>query len=61
MSSDTIFALSSGPPPSGVAVIRLSGPGVRFGLETLVESVPEPRHATLRSIAAATARSLTAG
>ncbi len=50
MSSDTIFALSSGPPPSGVAVIRLSGPGVRFGLETLVESVPEPRHASLRSI-----------
>ena len=51
--SDTIFALSSGPPPAGIAVIRLSGPRVRFGLETLVESVPEPRTATLRKFNAA--------
>jgi tRNA modification GTPase len=49
-SADTIFALSSGPPPAGVAIIRVSGPGVRFGLETLIDSVPEPRRATLRSI-----------
>ncbi len=47
---DTIFALSSGPPPAGVAVIRVSGPGVRFGLETLIDSIPEPRRATLHSI-----------
>ena len=48
--AETIFALSSGPPPAGVAIIRVSGPGVRFGLETLVGSIPEPRRATLRSI-----------
>ncbi|MEX0851812.1 MAG: tRNA uridine-5-carboxymethylaminomethyl(34) synthesis GTPase MnmE [Bauldia sp.] len=47
---DTIFALSSGPPPAGIAVIRMSGPGVRFGLETLIGSVPEPRRASLRPI-----------
>jgi tRNA modification GTPase len=50
MSSDTIFALSSGPPPAGVAIIRVSGPAVRFGLETLIDSIPEPRRATLHSI-----------
>ena len=50
---DTIFALSSGPPPAGIAVIRISGPRVRFGLETLVESVPEPRVASVRAILAA--------
>ncbi|MEM5470827.1 tRNA uridine-5-carboxymethylaminomethyl(34) synthesis GTPase MnmE [Hoeflea sp. AS60] len=44
---ETIFALSSGLPPAGVAVIRISGPGVRFGLETLVRSVPQPRVAHL--------------
>jgi tRNA modification GTPase len=48
--ADTIFALSSGPPPAGVAVVRISGPGVRFGLETLIDSVPEPRKASLRLI-----------
>jgi tRNA modification GTPase len=48
--SDTIFALSSGPPPAGVAVLRISGPRTRFGLETLIGSIPEPRRASLRSI-----------
>lgn len=28
----------------------MSGPGVRFGLETLIRTVPEPRYATLRAI-----------
>lgn len=50
MSASTIFALSSGAPPAGVAVIRVSGPGVRFGLETITGSLPEPRRATLRPI-----------
>jgi len=49
---DTIFALSSGAAPSGVAVIRLSGKGVRFGLETLIGEVPTPRMATLRTLRA---------
>lgn len=48
--AETIFALSSGGLPSGVAVLRISGGGVRFGLETLVDSVPEPRNASLRLI-----------
>lgn len=48
--TDTIFALSSGPPPAGVAVIRVSGPGARFGLETLTGSIPQPRRARLASI-----------
>jgi tRNA modification GTPase len=50
MSSDTIFALSSGAPPAGVAIIRVSGPNVRFGLETLIDSIPEPRRASLHPI-----------
>lgn len=50
MSSDTIFALSSGLPPSGVAIVRISGGSIRFGLETLIDSIPEPRAASLRSI-----------
>ncbi|MBC7280268.1 tRNA uridine-5-carboxymethylaminomethyl(34) synthesis GTPase MnmE [Hoeflea sp.] len=47
---DTIYALSSGHPPAGVAVIRISGPGVRFGLETVAGSVPAPRWAKLSDI-----------
>jgi tRNA modification GTPase len=50
MAHDTIFALSSGVGIAGVAVIRMSGPEVRFGLETLIDSIPEPRRASLRSI-----------
>lgn len=38
---ETIFALSSGRLPAGVAVIRLSGPRVRFVLETIFGSVPD--------------------
>ncbi|HWJ72722.1 MAG TPA: tRNA uridine-5-carboxymethylaminomethyl(34) synthesis GTPase MnmE [Kaistia sp.] len=53
MAAETIFALSSGAPPAGVAVIRLSGPGVRFGLETLLGGVPEPRRAVVRALRSA--------
>src|SRR5712691_9996662 len=49
-SHDTIFALSSGPPPAAVAVIRISGPNARFGLETLIHRVPEPRRASLANL-----------
>lgn len=48
--SDTIFALSSGGPPAGVAVVRLSGALVRFVLETIIGAVPPPRHAALKTI-----------
>jgi tRNA modification GTPase len=40
---DTIFALSSGRLPSGVAIIRLSGSNTRFAIETIAGSVPAPR------------------
>jgi tRNA modification GTPase len=48
--TDTIFALSSGAPPAGIAVVRLSGPAVRFGLETVAGAVPAARRATLAAI-----------
>ncbi len=44
---DTIFALSSGPGPSGVAVIRLSGPRAGAALAALAGRLPPPRVATL--------------
>jgi tRNA modification GTPase len=48
-SKNTIFALSSGRLPSGVAIIRLSGTDVRFVLETIVGEIPKPRMATYRA------------
>lgn len=50
--TDTIFALSSGSLPSGVAVVRVSGPAVRFVLETTLRKLPTPRRAELREIRA---------
>ncbi|WP_073014549.1 tRNA uridine-5-carboxymethylaminomethyl(34) synthesis GTPase MnmE [Roseibium suaedae] len=50
MSADTIFALSSGALPSGVAVIRLSGPHVPRVLEEICGGVPAPRQAALRRL-----------
>jgi tRNA modification GTPase len=47
---DTIVALSSGATPSGVAVIRLSGPATQAIVEAMAGSVPEPRRLTLRPI-----------
>ncbi|KKC31630.1 tRNA uridine-5-carboxymethylaminomethyl(34) synthesis GTPase MnmE [Devosia psychrophila] len=49
-SGDTIVALSSGAPPSGVAVIRLSGPAVATLLTDIAGDLPEPRRLTLRAI-----------
>src|SRR5713226_3027281 len=49
-SHDTIFALSSGPPPAAIAVIRISGPNARFGLETLIRRLPPPRRASLAKL-----------
>ena len=50
MLNETIFALSSGGLPSGVAVVRISGPQTRPALETLCGRVPPPRRAVLLSI-----------
>jgi tRNA modification GTPase len=49
-SGDTIVALSSGAPPSGVAVIRLSGPLVPQILQATTGALPKPRQLTLRSV-----------
>jgi tRNA modification GTPase len=43
----TIFALSSGAPPSGVGVIRVSGPQAEAALAALAGRVPPPRRASL--------------
>lgn len=45
--TDTIFALSSGAPPAGIAVVRVSGPRARAALESLAQRVPSPRQASL--------------
>lgn len=45
--TDTIFALSSGAPPAGIAVVRVSGPRARAALESLAQRVPPPRQASL--------------
>ncbi|PDT36733.1 tRNA uridine-5-carboxymethylaminomethyl(34) synthesis GTPase MnmE [Rhizobium sp. M10] len=52
MVDDTIYALSSGAPPSGVSVIRISGPLTRDLLTRLVGSVPPDRLASYRTIRA---------
>ncbi|MDJ1158712.1 tRNA uridine-5-carboxymethylaminomethyl(34) synthesis GTPase MnmE [Chelatococcus sp. SYSU_G07232] len=49
-STDTIAALASGFGRSGVAVVRISGAGSRFVLETMVGGLPEPRRLSLRPI-----------
>lgn len=48
--SDTIFALSSGALPAGIAVIRISGPQAFAAVTTLAGELPSPRHASLRTL-----------
>lgn len=45
--TDTIFALSSGAPPAGIAVIRVSGPEAGPALVALAGKRPAPRRAVL--------------
>lgn len=54
LAGDTIMALSSGALPSGVAVIRLSGPRVRDAFLHLAGVLPAPRTMALRRIGADT-------
>src|SRR5689334_9732848 len=42
----TIFALSTGRPPSAIAVVRVSGPQARAALTALAGKIPKPRTAT---------------
>ena len=47
----TIFALSSGPGISGVAIVRISGPKASEVIRLLTgKELPEARRATLRKI-----------
>lgn len=48
--SDTIFALSSGATPSGVAVLRLSGPDAFVATQALASSIERQRGIWVRSI-----------
>ncbi|WP_193393624.1 tRNA uridine-5-carboxymethylaminomethyl(34) synthesis GTPase MnmE [Rhizobium ecuadorense] len=50
MLHDTIFALSSGATPSGVSVVRISGPLTKEILVGLIGSVPRARYASRRTI-----------
>ena len=50
MQNDTIHALSSGGLPSGVAVIRISGPETERALTAVCGRVPKARQATLSTI-----------
>ena len=49
----TIFALSSGRPPSAIAIVRLSGSEVNKAIRTLAGNVPAPRRATRALLRAA--------
>src|ERR1700743_3432725 len=42
----TIFALSSGRPPSAIAIVRVSGPAAGIALEALAGKIPSPRPPT---------------
>ncbi|KQT52586.1 MULTISPECIES: tRNA uridine-5-carboxymethylaminomethyl(34) synthesis GTPase MnmE [unclassified Aureimonas] len=48
--SETIVALSSGALPSGVAVVRISGPAAKLAITTLAGSLPPARRASLRTL-----------
>jgi tRNA modification GTPase len=48
--TDTIFALSSGAPPAAIGVVRISGPRAGKALRALIGALPEPRHASLRTL-----------
>lgn len=59
---DTIYALSTAPGRAGIAVVRVSGPGVSAVVEALTRSgVPRPRSAVLREFSNGTGRSIDRG
>lgn len=47
---DTIVALSSGPPPAAIGVIRLSGPLAIPAATAIAGRLPEPRRAAVRGL-----------
>jgi tRNA modification GTPase len=48
--NDTIYALSSGALPSGVAIVRISGPDAIAAATVLTGAPPEPRKAVVRTV-----------
>ena len=46
--ADTIYALSSGAPPAGIGVIRISGPLAGEALSRMANGLPPPRSPRLR-------------
>lgn len=48
--TDTIFALSSGPLPAAIAIIRISGPAAGDAIVRLAGPLPTPRLAALRTL-----------
>lgn len=48
--SSTIFGLSSGAPPSAIAIVRVSGPRAGDALVALAGALPPPRYASYRSL-----------
>ena len=61
MFRETIFALSSGGLPSGLAVVRLSGPGTAAALQSVAGPLPPARRAVLRRIRDATGAEIDRG
>jgi tRNA modification GTPase len=53
VTTDTIFALSSGTLPAAIAIVRLSGPHADDAARRLCGRLPEPRRASLRRLQAA--------
>ena len=52
--TDTIFALSSGPPPAAIAILRVSGLRALAAIEQLAGGLPPPRQAAVRTLRNAT-------
>jgi tRNA modification GTPase len=50
MTTDTIFALSSGAPPAAIAVLRISGAAAFDAAKALAGTLPPTRRASLRSL-----------
>ena len=48
--ADTIYALSSGAPPAGIGVIRISGPLAGEALSRMANGLPPPRSPRLRIV-----------
>ena len=48
--ADTIYALSSGAPPAGIGVIRISGPRAGEALSRMANGLPPPRSPRLRIV-----------